>query len=248
MLAKYDVTGATTDFRGGESSWSAIPTGRRARLQHLPREHARRRHRLQLQRPPAGCPTSPSTGTERARRASEQAPPGSRTPARPPRVLHPSSAHPLVHTVELDDAGSANARLVFTARDAQTLAAVEDAVDLGLPGRDRRRRAEAADRLRPGDRHCLLRHPARRRQPGEATVRRATWDDAAHTYVVDQLGSLGEFASASARNVEGIVWNAARASWPRSPTRRRPPATPTSATCSTASSATARAGDTSRRC
>jgi Htaa len=204
VLSKFDIAGATTDFSGGESKWTDIPTvagpgfdiyGESTVVDPTSFEYAG----------PGGAPDLSETWDEPGIPGLETGASWLSDPASKARVLYAALNDDVVHTVDLVAARTVNAKLVVAAYDAETLAPVGTPYTWAFPGAvatDRQELRTAFDPETDSVFFVTFNEGAARDQ---ATVRRAVWDPVAQDYDVEQVGGLG--ALNNSRRVFGLAWN-----------------------------------------
>lgn len=214
VLAKLDVLGATTSFGSGTSSWGAVPASAGAGLRLY--FEGTQIDPLSIEYSgPGGVPdlgehwdTPGSLALQAgARWVSDKA---FGTASNSGRQIFASGAGDVVHVVELTGAGTANALLIFTARDAETLA------QIGTPAQVTYPVANQGQYLRTGfdpetDSLFFVRGREGESQR-EIRVRVARWDRASGSYEPGIVGSLPDHATNAGgtilnRAIGAVVWN-----------------------------------------
>jgi len=205
VLAKFDLSGATTDFSGGKSRWSGIPTvagpgfniyGESTVLDETSFEYTG----------PGGPPdlsehwdTPGSPGIESAGAWLAEANSGA-------RALYPSPGGEVVHTVDLAGVRTTGAKLILAARDPETLESVGTPFQWNFPGAvtaDRQSLRTAYDAATDSIFFVTFHDGEARNQ---TTVRRARWNATTQGYEVDVVGSLGTVLTVN-RRVRALAWN-----------------------------------------
>ncbi|MDO8186857.1 HtaA domain-containing protein [Conexibacter sp. JD483] len=209
VLATYDISGATTDFSGGQSSWTGLPTVAGPGF-NIYAESTLVDTTSFAYSGPGGLP-------DLAEHWDTAGAPGLRAGAAwlgdadsAARALHPSTQQPVVHTVDLAGVGTSTARLVVAARDARTLDAVGAPFTWSFPAASASDEQLLRTAFDPATDTVFFVTSHDGATHDETTVRAATWNSASQSYDVSELGSLGAMPDVY-RRVEGIVWNPVRA-------------------------------------
>lgn len=204
VLARFDITGASTDFSGGVSAWTEIPTVAGPGLSIYGESTVIDPTSFQYTGP-GGVPDlreswdAPGTpglepGAAWLADASSKA-----------RVLHASLRDDVVHTVDLIASKTVNARLVVAAYDAQTLAPVGTPYTWAFPGAIAGDRQELRTAFDPETDSVFFVTFNEGEARNQASVRRAVWDPQTQSYAVEAVGGLG--ALTTSRRVHGLAWN-----------------------------------------
>lgn len=211
VLARFDITGAETDFSDGRSRWNEIPTvagpGLNIYSASLPIDPASIDYAG-----PGGLPDlaekwdTPGTPTL-AQGATWISTDATNSVTRTNRQLYVPETGPVVHTVEMTGGGTAAGTLTLTARDAVTLAPVGTPhVVTNYPVANRGQYAKTAFDAASGTVFFVTGMDG---SPAvETTVRAARWDAESQSYQASVVGRLRDAVSATTQvPVEAMVWN-----------------------------------------
>lgn len=205
VLAKFDIAGATTDFGGGESKWTGIPTvagpgfsiyGESTVLDPTSFEYVG----------PGGIPDLSEKWDTPGAPGLDPGGAWLSDSASGARVLHASPGGEVVHTVDLVAPQTVDAELVLAARDAETLEPVGTPFVWAFPGALIGDRHELRTAFDPATESIFFVTCNEGEARNLATVRRAVWNPEAGAYEVEEVGSLG--ALTGNRRVFALAWNA----------------------------------------
>lgn len=204
VLTKFAIDGATTDFTGGESAWTEIPTvagpgfsiyGESTNLDPTSFRYTG----------PGGLPdlseqwdTPGAPGLDPGSAWLGDAESGA-------RVLHPSPDGEIAHSVDLVGKGTVDARLVLAALDAETLEPVGTPFTWAFPGALASERQELRTAYDPATESVFFASFNEGAERKTASAQRAVWDEESQSYELEEVGGLGELNASS--RVGALVWN-----------------------------------------
>lgn len=211
VLAKFDISGATTTFETDHSTWSEIPTFAGEWLRIYGENQIIDRASFDYTGPgeiPDLTETFDQAGVPNlalgAKWVSDST---SNSVSRDNRQLYVPSSGGLVHTVEINAANQAAGKLTITARDAVSLAPVGTSYSFGpYPNATRGQYGKTAYDSATGTVFFVTGMDG---TPAvQTTVRAATWNTTTQSFDISVVGRLRDAATATTQvNLEALVWN-----------------------------------------